>query len=286
MWVSGAHGRARRSGHRRGSRPPSQARALASPRRGRGGRARPRRRPGPALGLVLAFGSDEPGVVDGLSLLVGDAVLIAVILLFARRGTRLSPATLGIRRTPFWPAVGWSCAFFIGTIALMALWGLLVGAPGEEGGGSAGGPPARGRRRDRAVRRRGRRADRGGDRLPRLPVRGAHHAGAGRGPPRSSPRCCSAPPTSRRRPRRCSRRSRCFGFAACLLFWFTGSLLPCIAVHAFNNALVMGNLAGWSWQIPLVVVGAVAVSVLLLLPFARERAPQRAVSPNHPWRHS
>jgi membrane protease YdiL (CAAX protease family) len=65
-----------------------------------------------------------------------------------------------------------------------------------------------------------------------------------------------------------------FGFFACLLFWFTGSLLPCVAVHAFNNALAVGNLAGWSWQIPLALIGAVSIAVLLLLPFARERAPQ------------
>ena len=232
-----------------------------------------------ALALVLAFGGDEPGVVDGLSLLVGDAVLIAVILLFARRGTKLAPATLGIRRTPFWPAVGWSCAFFIGTIALMALWGLLVGAPGEQGGGSASGPPApivvalvlfgvavaapiaeeiafRGYLFAALTTWRGP--------WPAALVTallfGAAHVAAA--PPEMLPALAV------------------FGFAACLLFWFTGSLLPCVAVHAFNNALVMGNLAGWSWQIPLVVVGAVTVSVLLLLPFARERAPQRAVSPN------
>jgi membrane protease YdiL (CAAX protease family) len=67
-----------------------------------------------------------------------------------------------------------------------------------------------------------------------------------------------------------------FGVAACLLFWFTGSLLPCIAVHAFNNAIAMGALAGWSWEVPLVVIGAVVLSVVLVLPFARERAPQAA----------
>ena len=32
-----------------------------------------------------------------------------------------------------------------------------------------------------------------------------------------------------------------FGFAACLLFWFTGSLLPCVGVHALNNAIVIGG---------------------------------------------
>lgn len=67
-----------------------------------------------------------------------------------------------------------------------------------------------------------------------------------------------------------------FGFGACLLFWFTGSLLPSISLHALNNAIAAGVLIGWSWQVPLGVLGAVAVALLLLVPFARERAPQTA----------
>ena len=64
-----------------------------------------------------------------------------------------------------------------------------------------------------------------------------------------------------------------FGFFACLLFWFTGSLLPCVALHAMNNALVTGRDLGWGWEIPLFMLGCMAVAVLLLMPFARERAP-------------
>ena len=67
-----------------------------------------------------------------------------------------------------------------------------------------------------------------------------------------------------------------FGFAACMLFWFTGSLLPCVALHAMNNALVTGRDLGWSWEVPLLMLGCMAVSLLLLMPFARERAPQPA----------
>jgi uncharacterized protein len=40
------------------------------------------------------------------------------------------------------------------------------------------------------------------------------------------------------------------GFALCLVFWFTGSLLPCIALHA--------------------------ACLLLVAPFSRARAPQAA----------
>src|ERR671934_108205 len=52
-----------------------------------------------------------------------------------------------------------------------------------------------------------------------------------------------------------------FGFGACLLFWFTGSLLPSICLHAINNAIAAGVLLGGSWQVPLGVLGAVALSL-------------------------
>src|SRR4051812_4059320 len=63
-----------------------------------------------ALAVVLASGdgSDAVGIANGVGLLLGDAVLLAVVLVFARRGARLGAATLGIRRTRFWPALGWS----------------------------------------------------------------------------------------------------------------------------------------------------------------------------------
>src|SRR5690349_5212924 len=91
-----------------------------------------------SLAVVAALGSSEPSIWDGIGLILADVVLIGVIVLFARKGARLSPATLGIRRTRFWPAVGWSCAFFIATIALMGVWTVLVGGGGEEASGGGG----------------------------------------------------------------------------------------------------------------------------------------------------
>ena len=66
-----------------------------------------------------------------------------------------------------------------------------------------------------------------------------------------------------------------FGFGACLLYWFTGSLLPCVGLHAANNALVMSVGGAGTWQVP-ALIGCVLLAILLLLPFARERAPQPA----------
>jgi membrane protease YdiL (CAAX protease family) len=262
-----------------------RASATAPPRRRRYARWRPPVAVAAVvLGLVggqaiaLAFvalaggGHDEVGIANGIGLLLGDAILLAVILAFARRGTRLSAATLGIRRTSFWPALGWASAFFVGTLALEGLWGLLVGGGGEKAAGGSGSAPSviaialimlgvavaapiveeiafRGYLFAALTTWRGPWI---AALVTALLFGGAHVAAA---PPKMLPALAI------------------FGFAACMLFWFTGSLLPSVAVHAFNNALVLSVLAGWSWQAPLALIGAVALSVGVLLPFARERAP-------------
>jgi uncharacterized protein len=66
------------------------------------------------------------------------------------------------------------------------------------------------------------------------------------------------------------------GFFLAFVFWTSGSLLPCIALHAANNALVLSVSLGWTWQVPLAVVGVPALALLALAPLARERAPQAA----------
>jgi membrane protease YdiL (CAAX protease family) len=58
------------------------------------------------------------------------------------------------------------------------------------------------------------------------------------------------------------------GFALCLLYQRTGSLYPCIAVHALNNSFAFAQLEEWSWwKYPLIMVaalGVIAVAVVLL----------------------
>ena len=46
------------------------------------------------------------------------------------------------------------------------------------------------------------------------------------------------------------------GVLLCLVYWRTGSLYPCIALHALNNAIAFGATEDWTWQIPVLVVGA------------------------------
>jgi hypothetical protein len=63
------------------------------------------------------------------------------------------------------------------------------------------------------------------------------------------------------------------GFVLCLVRWRTGSLYPCIALHAFNNSLALG-VGQLSWTAPEVValvVGSVAVAVAATLPLAGPR---------------
>jgi membrane protease YdiL (CAAX protease family) len=228
-----------------------------------------------ALGLAAVAGGD--GGLDWVAasgVLLADAVLLAIVLVYARRGAeRLGPATFGLRRTAFWPAVGWMLlAYFVVSI-FNAIWLLVVGTGGASRGDAAGGSPSlaaavlvvlgvtvaapvveeivfRGYLFPALARWRG-------------PWIGALAGAAVFG----AAHCLVYPP-------QLLPMMAIFGFAACMLFWFTGSLLPGIALHAMNNALVTGLELGWSGGVPLLMLGAMTVSLLVLVPFARERAPQ------------
>jgi membrane protease YdiL (CAAX protease family) len=63
-----------------------------------------------------------------------------------------------------------------------------------------------------------------------------------------------------------------FGFFLCLLYVWTGSLLPCIVLHALNNALALGVSQDWGAATVAAMAGAGVLSALIVLPFAR-RAP-------------
>jgi membrane protease YdiL (CAAX protease family) len=59
------------------------------------------------------------------------------------------------------------------------------------------------------------------------------------------------------------------GFGLCLLYRYTGSLYPGIAVHSLNNSLAFGGLEGWGWQILLLMAAALALIWLLALALIR-----------------
>jgi uncharacterized protein len=63
-----------------------------------------------------------------------------------------------------------------------------------------------------------------------------------------------------------------FGVALCVVRWKTGSLLPCIALHAVNNALAFSVAEEWTVaQGALLVVGAATVALLICQPFLAPR---------------
>jgi uncharacterized protein len=266
----------------------AQAASTASPSRRRFARWRPRTALAVViLGLVgsqlVAFAlAVAAGGKDGLDwvvasgLVVADAFLVAVVILYARRGAeKLGAATFGIRRTAFWPAVGWMVLAYFAVSVFNVLWLTVVGTGGSPSDRTGEGTASmaaivlvvlgvaiaapiveeivfRGYLFPALARWRG----------PWIgAVLGAAVFGAAH--------CLVYPP-------QLLPMMAAFGFAACMLFWFTGSLLPCIALHAMNNALVTGLELGWTWGVPLLMLGCMALAVLVLAPFARERAPQLA----------
>jgi CAAX protease family protein len=235
-----------------------------------------------ALAIQLVAGSSDDKIdgVTAASLIVADLVIIVVVIAFARRGAeRLTAATLGIRRTAFGPALGWILAIYFGVIALEGLYALMITALG------AGGVE---------------RQDIGSPGAPLTATAIATFAAIAVVAPIAEEiafRGYLFPALTRWRgpwigaivtallfgaahvlvyPLVFLPALAFFGFGACLLFWFTGSLLPSICLHAINNAIAAGVLLGGSWQVPLGVLGAVAAVLVLLAPFARERAPQTA----------
>jgi membrane protease YdiL (CAAX protease family) len=60
-----------------------------------------------------------------------------------------------------------------------------------------------------------------------------------------------------------------FGVGLCLLYHWTQSLYPGIALHALHNSLPLAAALHWTWQTPLLLVGstlaALAIARLIAL---------------------
>ena len=75
-----------------------------------------------------------------------------------------------------------------------------------------------------------------------------------------------------------------FGVALCLLLYRTGSLIPCIMLHAFNNSVAFGTTKElpW-WGFLLLIVGSVGTTFLVSLLVLRRSSPsppsQRPLQP-------
>jgi uncharacterized protein len=59
------------------------------------------------------------------------------------------------------------------------------------------------------------------------------------------------------------------GVGLCLIYAWTRSLYPCVALHAVNNAIAFGVTQDWTWEIPLLIVGGTSVSLLIVMAIGR-----------------
>ena len=89
-----------------------------------------------AAGVEAGGGNVTSGGPPGLVIsatLVQDIALIAAALLFASMWARgLTPASFGLRPTPFGPAFGWTLLTFIGFWVLTAIYISAVGEPDQQ----------------------------------------------------------------------------------------------------------------------------------------------------------
>ena len=234
------------------------------------------------LGLLLSLGTGVAisslaggsGEMVALGLVVADLLLVAVVLAVARRGAeRLGAATLGIRRTALAPAFGWGAVLLFSGFAFNALLVLIFGVPGDADGEG----PVRDLATAKAILLTlgiavtapiAEEVAFRGYLFPALTRwRGPWLAAAITALLFGAAHFAALPPEM-------LLGAAAFGFGACLLFWFTGSLIPCVLVHSLNNAIVLAVIT--EGQLAWALLLAPLTCLLLLLPFARERAPEAA----------
>ena len=199
---------------------------------------------------------DPPAGVNIALTLLQNIALVGMALLFARLAGRPTAADFGLRRPPLKRAVGLLVAVWFGFYAFSALWVLALGINDHQ----------------ELPDRLG--ADQGTLNLLAVVVlitvvaplgeelffrgyffgalrnwRGVWPAAIGTGVVFCAIHAGSAPvgflvPLA------------FFGFGLCLLYHYSGSLYPCIALHALNNSIALGAALNWSWEIPVTMVGS------------------------------
>lgn len=219
--------------------------------------------------LAGASLQDPPPAVQIAATVLQDLSLIASALVFARLAARPRAWQFGLRPTRFWRAVGWVVVAWLGFIVFSAVWVSLLGIterdelPDQLGADESTAAllavaflvcvvaPIAEEFFFRGYFFTALRSWKGPWPAAVLTgiVFGGIHAG-------SAPVGYLVP-------------LAIFGFILCLLYWRTGSLYPCIALHCLNNSIAFGVSQGWGWQIPVVIVGSLALIALLLAPFAR-----------------
>ena len=239
-------------------------------------------------GLAGGDLSDPPPVVTIVGTIIQGAALIGAAILFARLGGRGRPTgwDFGLRRVRFWPALGWTLLTWITFMAFSIVWALAMQIedrdelPTELGADESTiamlavallvtvwAPIAeelffRGYfftalRNWKGV-------------WPAAVITGLVFGGIHFG---------SAEPVF-------LVPLAVLGFGLCVLYWWTQSLLPCMALHALNNSIAFGVGMGWAfWQVLLTIFVSNAIILVVMSSFLRGgqrlrpqpvRAPARA----------
>lgn len=216
--------------------------------------------------IAYAFGADVDDTPPGLLLgatFMQNVAFVAAAVFFARLYGSVSAAQFGLRPTAFWRAVGAVVATYLGFVVLAAIWTSIVGSPDEE-------PLLDDLGVDestlllllgiatvcvaaplveelffrgfffRALRNW---AGVAGAAVLTGLVFGAMHA--------------SSSPVEHLVP------LAILGGLFCLLYQYTGSLYPCIVLHAINNSIAFGVSEDWGWEIVPLTVVCVSICVLV-----------------------
>ena len=216
------------------------------------------------VGVIGALaGADfahPPPAVNISATVVQDIAFVGAALLFASMAGTPRPEQFGLRRTSFWPAVGWIAIAFVGFYVVTLVWVSILGAspddtklPDELGVKdstaamlavaflvSVVAPVAE----EFFFRGFFFTALRGWKGLwPAAILTGLVFGGIHIG---SAEAVFLAPLAF-------------FGFALCLLYHRTGSLYPCMALHCLNNSLAFGVSQHWGWETVLLFVCALSV---------------------------
>jgi hypothetical protein len=219
-----------------------------------------------------AVDDTPPGVLLGATALQ-DAALIGAAIVFARMTGPVSAAQFGLRPTGFWRSVGAIVLIYIVFAIAAGIWTTIVGSPDEE-------PLLDELGVDestlllvlgmltvcvaaplveevffrgffyRALRNW---AGVAGAAILTGLVFGAMHA-------TSSPVEHLVP-------------LAVLGALFCVLYHVTGSLYPCIVLHAINNSLAFGIDQDWDWQIAPLLAGSIALCGLIAWAAARRFGP-------------
>ena len=221
---------------------------------------------GTILVLIAAvFGADlddtPPGILLGATV-VQDASLVAAAILFARLSGPVFSWHFGLRAPrSFWQSVGLVFAVYIGFAIFAAIWGALVGTPDDE--------PLL--------------DDLGVDENTALLVSGmlvvcvlaplveefffrgffyravSNRVGVAGGAVVTglvfSVVHATSSPVEHLVP------LAVLGAMFCLLYHWTGSLYPCIALHAINNSIAFSYAQDWTWQYAPLILGALTLSL-------------------------